>query len=80
MARTHSRPVRATTLRADLYGILDRVLETGEPALVERKGKQLLIVPAAPASKLSRLEKRPGFITGDPRDLVHLDWSSEWRP
>ena len=30
--------------------------------------------------KLSRLSAHPGTIVGDPEDLVHLDWSGEWRP
>jgi hypothetical protein len=38
-----------------------------------------MIVAEAPRSKLSRLQKRPGFVRGNPDELVHLDWSSEWR-
>jgi ribosomal-protein-alanine N-acetyltransferase len=31
-------------------------------------------------SKTGRLTPHPGTIVGDPEDLVHLDWSDEWRP
>jgi hypothetical protein len=67
-------------LRADLYRVLDQVLETGQPVEIERRGRILKIVPEKPRSKLERLVKRPTHIVGDPEDLVHLDWSRSWRP
>jgi hypothetical protein len=70
----------ASKLRADIYRILDRVIETGEPVEIERRGQRLKIVPEKPRSKLARLKKRPGHIVGDPEDLVHMDWSVYWRP
>ena len=72
--------ITATRLRSELYRILDRVLETGEPVEIERRGRILRIETSVPASKLDRLEAHPEFIVGDPDDLVHLDWSGEWRP
>ncbi len=72
--------ISASHLRQDLYKLLDRVLETGEPLVIDRKGRRLRVVPAAPPSRLARLLKRPGFVVGDPADLVHVDWSAEWRP
>lgn len=71
-------PISASELRADVYNILDRVLESGEPVEIERKGRIVRLVPDARPSKLSRLVRRPGVVVGDPEDLVHLDWSSEW--
>jgi hypothetical protein len=47
---------------------------------IARKGKTLVIVPKERGSRLDRLPERPGFIVGDPDDLVSLDWSGEWRP
>lgn len=73
------RIVTASELRANVYKLLDEVLETGSPLEVERKGRLIRIVAEAPRSKLSRLQKRPGFVRGNPDELVHLDWSSEWR-
>ena len=72
--------MNATRLRGELYRILDQVLETGEPVEIDRKGKVLRIVPAAGASRWTSLEANPGYIVGDPDDLVHLDWSGEWKP
>lgn len=70
--------ISSTRLRQNLYSILDKVLDTGLPVEIERKGRILRIVPDKPVSKWDRLERR--LITnGDPEDLVHLDWSSEWK-
>lgn len=72
----------ASKLRADVYRLLDRVLETGEPLEVERKGKLLVIAPKAQqeGSIWDRLPRREGAIIGDPDELIHIDWSSEWNP
>ncbi|MEW6269153.1 MAG: type II toxin-antitoxin system Phd/YefM family antitoxin [Thermodesulfobacteriota bacterium] len=74
--------ITASKLRENVYKILDQVLESGTPVEIERRGRRLRIVPAdrLPARKLDRLEARPEAIFGDPEDLVHLDWSSEWKP
>lgn len=47
-----------TTLRHRLFEVADRVLETGVPVAIERRGKTLLLSPRAPASKLARLRRR----------------------
>ena len=73
----------ATALRANLYRVLDQVLETGEPVEVERKGRRVRLIPveAPPAADLlARLQPHPGYIVGDPDDIVHLDWSDTWKP
>lgn len=69
----------ASRLRENVYQLLDEVVATGRPLEVERKGKLLRIVPVETRSKLSRLKKHD-LIVGDPEDLVHMDWSSEWNP
>lgn len=71
--------VTASRLRADVYRLLDLVLETGEVIEIERHGRRLRIVADDPPSKLDRLVQRP-VIDGDPEDLVHRDWSDEWTP
>lgn len=79
-------PVSATELRQNLYKLLDQVAATGVPVEIVRKGAKLRIVAdASPAStrtlsKFARLPTNPNLISGDPEDLVHIDWSSEWRP
>lgn len=70
----------ASQLRRDIYNLLDEVLETGKPLEIERKGRKLQIVAEEPKRKLDNLRRREDFIVGDPEDLVHLDWSKEWRP
>jgi hypothetical protein len=71
--------LKASSLRENIYRILDEVLETGVPVEIERRGKILKIVPGEPQSKLANLQARPYLLT-DPEELVHLDWSGEWRP
>ena len=62
----------------DIFQILDKVAETGMPLEIKRRGKRLIICPAE--NKLDRLEPHPEFIVGNPDDLVHIDWSTEWKP
>jgi|HubBroStandDraft_1064217.scaffolds.fasta_scaffold144726_2 antitoxin (DNA-binding transcriptional repressor) of toxin-antitoxin stability system len=69
--------VTASKLRENIYGILDQVLESGTPVEVIRKGKVLKIVPETKPDKLSKLKKRKCLV-GDPEDIVHIDWLSEW--
>jgi len=66
-------------LKKRAYKLLDKVFKTGASIELERDGKRLLICPAEPLSKLDRLEDHAEFIVGDPDDLVHLDWFSEWK-
>lgn len=75
-----SQQVSHTNIQEDILELLDKVLSTGVPVEIERKGKRLLISPAKKRRELDCLEKHPEFIVGDPDDLVHIDWSSEWNP
>jgi antitoxin (DNA-binding transcriptional repressor) of toxin-antitoxin stability system len=75
----------ASTLRANVYRVLDQVLETGVPVEIERHGRRLRIAPAregrgARTKKLARLKPRPRYLRCAPEELVHMDWSREWRP
>ncbi len=75
----------ASALRANIYKVLDEVLATGEAVEIERYGEVLRIVPADRAGgrkRHARLANLPAFdlVSGDPEDLVHLDWSGTWRP
>ncbi|MEQ1500575.1 MAG: type II toxin-antitoxin system Phd/YefM family antitoxin [Myxococcota bacterium] len=72
--------MKASELRADIYRVLDRVLETGIPVEIERNGRVLRIVAEPLGSRLDRLVPHPDAVVGDLDELVHLDWSSEWRP
>ena len=70
--------ISVTKLRANLYEIVDRVIETGVPVEIERKGKRIRLEPAERKSKLEKLAKNPHTIVGDPEEIVHMDWSAEW--
>lgn len=70
----------ASKLRENIYRILDRILDTGVPVEIERRGKRLKIVPIRAPEKLDNLKRRPGFLKCDPEEIVHTDWSGEWRP
>ncbi len=71
--------IKASALRENIYRILDEVLETGVPIEIERRGKILQISTTETRSKLDNLRPRPYLLT-NPEELVHLDWSEEWRP
>jgi hypothetical protein len=73
------KPLTASKLREDIYRVLDQVLATGEPVVIERNGRRLRIVSEDPPSRLGRLVRREGVVVGDSEELVHIDWSGEWR-
>jgi hypothetical protein len=72
--------ISASHLRANIYRLLDGVLETGQPLEIERNGKTLVIAAKEKRSIWDRLPRREGFVVGDPDELIHIDWSSEWNP
>jgi prevent-host-death family protein len=72
--------ISASQLRANVYRLLDEVLDTGQPLEIKRNGKVLVISPKEEVSFWDRLPRREGAIVGDPNDLIHIDWSSEWNP
>lgn len=73
-------PISPSALRSDLYNILDRILETGEPVEITRKGRRLLITVDGTASRTERLTTRPDLIVGDPGDLAEITFDDEWQP
>ena len=54
-----------TLLRANLYRLLDEVLETGVPIEIDRGGRRLRIVPVEPASRFSALSSGTPVTTAD---------------
>lgn len=71
--------VTPSHLRANLYQLLDQVLESGEPIEVLRKGKTLKIIPEY-KNRLTQLKPHSGYVNGEKEDIVHIDWSNEWHP
>lgn len=67
----------ATSLRKSIYAVLDHVLKTGIPAVVERHGKRLKIVPEERVSRLDRLVTR-NCVVGDSDDLPDVHWDHLW--
>lgn len=70
--------ITATSFRKNLYELLDRVIETGNPIEIERKGKIIRIITTEPKSKLSNLKKHD-ILHGNPEDIISIDWSKEWK-
>ena len=70
----------ASQLRANIYRLLDHVLETGKPLRLTRKGQTLVISSESPPSRLARLPHRHDYVLCDPEELIDLDWSGEWSP
>jgi len=72
-------PISPTQLRTDIYQVLDQVLETGVPVIVQRAGRLLKIIPVREDEAKLVIVKRD-VLRGDPEDLVHMDWSGSWEP
>ena len=78
--------VSASRLRQDIYRLLDDVIATGDPLVVERRGHRLSIIldeeveHVPMKGKLANLRPHPGFITGDPSDLDEITWADAWQP
>jgi len=72
--------ITASQLRQNIYRILDEVLETGRPVEIERKGRLVRIeLERQDKNLFETLIPHRGTIVGDADDLVHIDWSSEWK-
>ena len=71
------KTVTPTQLRKDIYQLLDEVLATGLPIEIKRGDERLRIVPVEKLDKFQNLVERPEAISGDPEDLVHLNWEDE---
>jgi hypothetical protein len=69
--RIEMTPISLTALRSQLFKIVDRVIETGMPVKIERKGHRLKIVLDEKKSKLNNLKRR-NCIVGDPDELIDL--------
>jgi len=68
----------ASKILETIYRVLDRVLETVRAVEVIRRGQRLRTVPKKPRSKLDNLKPRE-YLTTDPEELVHIDWSVDWQ-
>lgn len=71
------KKVTPTELRANIYNLLEEVLETGIPLEIKKGERRLRIVPVEPADKLQNLVSRSDIIQGDPDDLIDISWEGE---
>jgi hypothetical protein len=80
MADDMEKPLTATELRADVYRILDSVIETGRSRTIVRGGSRLVITLEADRrldlDSLPRREATPC----SPDELVETSWEGEWKP
>jgi hypothetical protein len=82
--RRQYKQVTFLTLQEDLSQILDEIQESGDSIEVEHHGQRFRILPVTSealvnsGNKLDNLIERP-YLSCDPEDIVHLDWSQEWR-
>lgn len=77
--------MNATKLRAELYSVLDQVLLSGKPVMIERKGRRLLLCvdeseSVPPRERFTWPTPRPEWVNGDVDDILDIDWTKEWRP
>lgn len=68
-----------TSLRKNLFRIIDEVIKTGVPVEIERKGHRLKIIAEDKKDKFDNLIVRK-CVVGNPDDLVHIkaaQWNEE---
>ncbi len=70
--------ITISKLREDIYNVLDRVLTTGVPVEINRKGKVLKIIAPKGQSKFGN-NKKHDVLKGDSQSIIHMDWSGEWK-
>jgi prevent-host-death family protein len=69
------KTITPTELRANIYKLLDEVLETGLPLEIKKGDQRLRIVPVEKADKFQNLIARPDVIQGTPDELVTVHWA-----
>ena len=75
-----SDPISATELRASVYGVLDRVIETKEPAEIVRSGYRLRIVLVEEPARVPTEALLPDLLLVPAEEFEHIDWSDLWKP
>ena len=74
------KPLTATELRADVYRILDGVIESGRSRTIVRGSSRLTIsLETDGRLDLASLPERRAT-TCSPDELVETSWEGEWKP
>lgn len=70
-----------TTIRSDIYDIADRVIKTGKPIKIKRRGAYIILTPLKNKNRLENLTSTKKAIVGDPDMLTNLSvWNEKkWR-
>ncbi len=71
------KTVTTIELRANIYKLLEEVMNTGIPLEIKKGDKRLRIVPVEKGDKLQNLVSSPHVIQGDAEDLVAISWAGE---
>lgn len=71
------KTVTTSELRANIYQLLDEVLQSGMPIEIKKGDQRLRIVPVEKVDKFMNLVSRSDVIVGDPEELVSLGWEDE---
>ena len=59
--------------------LLKKIVENNTSIEVQFDKKTIIIALSKHENKLKQLKCHEGCIVGDPEDIVHIDWSGEWR-
>ncbi len=71
------KSITPTELRANIYRLLDEVLNTGLPIEIVKGNRRLRLIPVEKNDKFNNLVLRKDVINGDPEELVILSWEDE---
>jgi len=71
--------ITPSAFRRDIYNLLDKVINTGVPIEIKRKGKVLRIINPEKVDVFSNMKQRD-ILNCDPEEITHIDWSKEWKP
>jgi hypothetical protein len=77
-----SETLTPSALRKDLYRVLDRVLETGEPQPISRRGETLFLVAQRPERnfRIGEGPRHPEVFEGTLEELAAVSWEHLWDP
>jgi hypothetical protein len=68
------KTVTVAELHKNFDDLLEAVIQTGMPLIVDVNGRLLRVECVDSADKLQNLIHRPEAISGDPEKLVHMTW------
>jgi hypothetical protein len=68
-----------TELRQNIFREIDKIIDTGQPVEIERKGRKLKIILEEKKTKLSALLKRYNVINCSDDELIYNDYLKEWK-